>query len=81
MAQWSNRRPGSLVKNVVLDTAVFMRTWNARNPSWPGLRPETGYVDADQIALQNHPCRWGGPYVFERQPRPRSQALSALRPM
>src|SRR5260221_2252993 len=50
------------------DAVSFMRTGTRGSPSWPGLCPETGYVDADcsdQIAQA--PCRRGGPYVFERR--------------
>jgi hypothetical protein len=49
--RWHNGRTGGseiLVQNVVLGTDVFMRTWDARIPSWPGFAPETGYVDADR---------------------------------
>ena len=64
MAQRSNRRSGSLVKNVVLDTAIFMRPGARATHLGQGSRPETGYVDADQHAIQFYPCRRGGPYVF-----------------
>src|ERR1039457_1075161 len=47
-----------------------MRTGTRESPSWPGLDPETGYVDADcsdQIAETS--CRRGGPYVFKSDRR------------
>jgi hypothetical protein len=64
MAQRSNRRSGSLVKNVVFDTAIFMRPGARGTHLGQGLSPETGYVDADQHAILFYPCRRGGPYVF-----------------
>jgi len=67
MAQRSNRRSGSLVKNVVFDTAIFVRPGARGTHLGQGLSPETGYVDADQHAIQFYPCRRGGPYVFMRQ--------------
>jgi hypothetical protein len=67
MAERSNRRSGSLVKNVVLDTAIFMRPGARGTHLGQGSSPETGYVDADQHAIQFYPCRRGGPYVFIEQ--------------
>jgi len=38
-----------------------MRTGTRESPSWPGLRPETGYVDADcSDLIAETPCRRGG---------------------
>src|SRR5215472_14726632 len=38
-----------------------MRTGRRESPSWPGLRPETGYVDADcSDLIAETPCRRGG---------------------
>src|SRR5579872_1672630 len=43
-----------------------MRTGTRESPSWPGLDPETGYVDADcSDLIAETPCRRGGPYVFK----------------
>jgi len=46
-----NRRPGSLAKNVVLDTANFMRPGARESHLGQGSSSETGYVDADQLAI------------------------------
>ncbi len=44
-----------------------MRTGTRVSPSWPGARPEAGYVDADpsEGALDKTACRRGGPYVLD----------------
>ena len=43
-----------------------MRTGTRDSPSWPGLRPQAGYVDADwQDQIAETACRRGGPYVSE----------------
>src|ERR1017187_4574164 len=43
-----------------------MRTGTRESPSWPGLDPETGYVDADcSDQISETSCRRGGPYVFK----------------
>jgi hypothetical protein len=61
----SNRCLGILGQNVACNAGgFFMRTGTRGYPSWPGLDPETGYVDADRIADSNHPCGRGGPYVL-----------------
>ena len=55
---------GGLVKSVVFDTAIYMRRGVRGTHHVQGLSPETGYVDADQHAVQFYPCRRGGPYVY-----------------
>jgi len=55
--RWHNGRTGVvviLVLNVVLDTAGFMRTRGARISILARHSPETGYVDADRIAIKTH---------------------------
>jgi hypothetical protein len=66
-------RPERLWLKMALDAGPFMRLGTRGSPSWPGLDPETGYVDADcsdQVAKTA--CRRGGPYV---EPPYRSGAL------
>ena len=63
-------RLDSLGRNVVLDTAVFMRPMTREKHLGQGYSPETGYVDADQHVVQHYPCRRGGPYVFARNSVP-----------
>jgi hypothetical protein len=62
-----NRCPESLWLKMALDAGPFMRLGTRGSPSWPGLDPEAGYVDADcsdQVAKTA--CRRGGPYVLSR---------------
>src|SRR5262245_56534004 len=55
-----------------------MRTGTRVSPSWPGLGPEAGYVEADRSrrTRRNHLQR-GGPYVFKILDRARRLSVVA----
>src|ERR1700760_3209020 len=60
-----DQRLGTLVKKMALDAVKFMRTGTRGSPSWPGPRPQAGYVDADcSDRSAEITCGRGGPYVF-----------------
>src|SRR5207245_6916215 len=58
-----------------------MRTRTREPPSWPGLIPRAGYVDADwKDRIVETACRRGGPYVLGRNRchRPEAKATAFI---